>query len=104
MYTNIDIDNSTNQMSNFLADIWDKYDCTAVKEAIEIVMKNNGMQFGDLIYHKIHSVAMGMLPAPTIDLPSSTLQCNLQAQPHCPSHWQISKDSLMTDLQSVCMT
>ncbi len=29
-------------------------------------MKNNRMQFGDLIYHQICGVAMGMLPTPTI--------------------------------------
>ncbi len=29
-------------------------------------MKNNQMQFGDLIYHQICGVAMGMSPAPTI--------------------------------------
>ncbi len=33
---------------------------------MEIVMKNNRMQFGDLIYHQIRGVAMGMSPAPTI--------------------------------------
>ncbi len=33
---------------------------------MEIVMKNNRMRFGDLIYHQIRGVAMGMLPAPTI--------------------------------------
>ncbi len=29
-------------------------------------MENNQMRFGDLIYHQIHGVAMGMSPAPTI--------------------------------------
>jgi hypothetical protein len=29
-------------------------------------MKNNQMRSRDLIYHQIHSVAMGMSPAPTI--------------------------------------
>jgi hypothetical protein len=33
---------------------------------MEIVMKNNRMQFGDLIYHQIHGDAMGMSPSPTI--------------------------------------
>ena len=33
---------------------------------MEIVMKNNRMRFGDLIYHQIRGVAMGMSPAPTI--------------------------------------
>jgi hypothetical protein len=44
----------------------DKYDCKAVKEAIKIVMNNNRMRFGSLIYHQIHGVAMGMSAAPTI--------------------------------------
>jgi hypothetical protein len=41
MYTNIDIDDSIEQISTFLANIWDKYECKAVKTAMEIVMKNN---------------------------------------------------------------
>ncbi len=33
---------------------------------MEIVMKNNRMRFGNLIFHQICGVAMGMSPAPTI--------------------------------------
>jgi hypothetical protein len=66
MYTNINIDNSIEKISTFLANIWDKHECKAVKTAIEIVMKNNQMQFGDLIYHQICGVAIGMSPAPTV--------------------------------------
>ena len=66
MYTNIDINDSIECISTFLAETWDNYDCKAVKEAMEIVMKNNRMRFGNLIYHQIHGVAMGMLPTPTI--------------------------------------
>ncbi len=66
MYTNIDIDDSIEKISTFLADIWDKHECKVVKTAMEIVMKSNQMQFRDLIYHRIRGVAMGMLPAPTI--------------------------------------
>jgi len=66
MYTNINIDDSIERISTFLADIWDKHACKVVKSAMEIVMKNNRMQFGDLIYHQIRGVAMGMPPAPTI--------------------------------------
>jgi hypothetical protein len=54
------------RISTFLANIWDKHDCKAVKTALEIMMKNNQMRSGDLIYHRIHGVAMGMLPSPTI--------------------------------------
>ena len=53
MYTNINIDNCIERISTFLADIWDKHDCKAVTTAMEIVMKNNRMRFGDLIYHQI---------------------------------------------------
>ena len=66
MYTNINIDDCIERISTFLADIWDKHDCKAVTTAMEIVMKNNRMRFGDLIYHQIRGVAMGMSPAPTI--------------------------------------
>jgi hypothetical protein len=66
MYTNIDINDSIESISTFLAKTWDNYDCKAVKEAMEIVMKNNRMRFSDLIYHQICGVAMGMSPAPTI--------------------------------------
>ena len=66
MYTNINIGDCIERISTFLADIWDKHDCKAVTTAMEIVMKNNRMRFGDLIYHQIRGVAMGMSPAPTI--------------------------------------
>ena len=66
MYTNIDIDDSIERITNFLAEFWDKHDCKAVKEAMEIVMRNNRMRFGDLIFRQIRGVAMGMSPAPTI--------------------------------------
>ncbi len=38
----------------------------AVISAMEIVMKNNRMKFGNLVFHQIHRVAMGMSPNPTI--------------------------------------
>jgi hypothetical protein len=66
MYTNIGINNSIERISTFLANTWNKHKCKAVKSAMEVVMKNNRMQFGDLIYHQISGVAMGMSPAPTI--------------------------------------
>ena len=66
MYTNIDIDDSIERISTFLANTWNKHKCKAVKSAMEIVMKNNRMRFGDLIYHQIRGVAMGMSPTPTI--------------------------------------
>ncbi len=66
MYTIIDINDSIEHIMNFLAEFWDKHDCKAVKEAMEIVMRNNWMRFGDLIFCQIRGVAMGMSPAPTI--------------------------------------
>ncbi len=65
MYTNINIGNSIKRISTFLANIWDTHECKAVKTALKIVMKNNRVQFGDLIYRQIRSVAMSMSPAPT---------------------------------------
>ena len=77
MYTNIDINDSIKRISTFLAETWDNYDCKAVKEAMENVMKNNRMRFGDLIYHQIHGIAMGMSPAPTIaNLYVMIYECN----------------------------
>jgi hypothetical protein len=66
MYTNIDIDDSIARIIGFLSTIWDKYDCKAIEEALNIVMRNNRMQFGDLIFRQTRGVAMGMAPAPTI--------------------------------------
>jgi hypothetical protein len=66
MYTNIDINDSINQITKFLSEIWDKYDCKAVEKAMNIVMRNNCMQFGDLIFCQTCGVAMDMSPAPTI--------------------------------------
>jgi hypothetical protein len=60
MYTNINIDDCHERISTFLSTIWDKFECAAVTSAMEIVMKNNRMKFGDLIFHQICGVAMGM--------------------------------------------
>jgi hypothetical protein len=66
MYTNIDIDDCIERISTYLATLLDKYELTAIVEALEIVIRNNRMKFGDLIFHQIRGVAMGMSPAPTI--------------------------------------
>ncbi len=66
MYTNIDINDSIDRITKFLSEIWDKYNCKAVEEAMNIVMQNNRMQFGDLIFRQTCGVAMGMSSAPTI--------------------------------------
>jgi hypothetical protein len=66
MYTNINIDDCLNRISSYLTTILDKFECNALIDAKKIVMNNNRMRFGDLIYHQIRGVAMGMSPAPTI--------------------------------------
>ena len=43
MYTNIGINDSIECISTFLAETWDNYDCKAVKEAMEIVMKKTAL-------------------------------------------------------------
>ncbi len=66
MYTNIKIDNCLEQISTFLLMIWHNVKCSAIINAMEIIMKNNRMKFGNLIFDQICRVAMGMSPAPTI--------------------------------------
>ena len=66
MYTNIEIDNCLERISTFLLTIWNMVECAAVTSAREIVMRNNRMRFGDLIFHQIRGVAMGMSSTPTI--------------------------------------
>jgi hypothetical protein len=43
-----------------------KVECSAVINAMEIVMKNNRMKFSNLVFHQICRVAMGMSSPPTI--------------------------------------
>ena len=67
MYTNIDINHCIDRISLFLPTIFeDEHECKGIIEALDIVMHNNRMRFGDLIFHQIRGVAMGMSPAPTI--------------------------------------
>jgi hypothetical protein len=41
MYTNIDINNSIDRITKFHSEIWDKYDCKVVEEAMNIGMRNS---------------------------------------------------------------
>ena len=67
MYTNIDINHCIDRISLFLPTIFeDEHECKGIIEALDIVMHNNRFRFGDLIFHQIRGVAMGMSPAPTI--------------------------------------
>ena len=67
----IDIDDCIARLSAFLLDpqtqaMFLHYDAEALIEAIEIVMRNNRMRFGDIIVRQLVGVAMGMSPAPSI--------------------------------------
>ena len=64
MYTTINIDNSIPQIMGFLSTIWNTYDCKATEEAMNIVMQNNPMQFGNLIFCQTRGAAM-VQPLPT---------------------------------------
>ena len=66
MYTNIDIDDSIKRIKDYISTILPVLEVDAIVEAMELVMRNNRMRFGDLIFHQIRGVAMGMSPAPTI--------------------------------------
>ena len=71
MYTKIDIDDCITRISTFLLDPqtqaqFPHYDPEALIEAIEIVMQNNRIRFGDIIVKQLVGVAMGMSPAPPI--------------------------------------
>ena len=70
MYTNIDTEDDIKRLSDFL--LLEKnqrrfgYPAKALVEAIAIVMRNNRMRFGDLIFQQFVVVAMGISPAPPI--------------------------------------
>jgi hypothetical protein len=69
MYTNINTDPCIDLISAYFATIptiVDKHEYKAIIAAMNIVMRNNRMQFGDLIYHQIRGIPMGISPAPTI--------------------------------------
>ena len=70
MYPSIDTADCLARPSGYLsqAEISSKYEKepTALLEAIELVMLNNRMRFGDIIVKQLSGIAMGMSPAPTI--------------------------------------
>jgi len=53
MYTNIDIDDSIERIKEYILTILPGIEVKAIIEAMEIVMRNNRMRFGDLIFHQI---------------------------------------------------
>jgi len=71
MYTNIDTDACLVELSCLLHDsrtrkTFPHYEPTMLMEAIEIVMRNNIMKFGDIFALQLQGVAMGISPAPPI--------------------------------------
>ena len=71
MYTNINTEECLQRLTTFLTEpaTQDKYPHLhplAVIDALQIVMNNNRMRFGNLIAHQHKGIAMGMAPAPSI--------------------------------------
>ena len=71
MYTNIDTQQCIQRLTSFLTDptTLDRFPHIKPKplvEALNIVMTNNRMRFGNLLIHQHKGIAMGMAPAPSI--------------------------------------
>jgi hypothetical protein len=70
MYPSINTEDCLTRLTGYLSkpEISGKYgfSSTALLEAIELVMFNNRMRFGDIIAKQKSGIAMGMSPAPTI--------------------------------------
>jgi hypothetical protein len=70
MYSSINTAECMARLSEYLSNtkVTTKYGFSpmALLEAMELVMYNNRMCFGDLIVKQLSGIAMGMLPAPTI--------------------------------------
>ena len=82
MYSKIDIDDCIKRLSKLLRDpsIQNKfnYPTEALIEAITIIMRNNRMNFGDIIVRQLIGIAMGMAPAP----PIANLYCGTYEAEH----------------------
>jgi hypothetical protein len=70
MYPSMNTNDCLARLTGYLSktEVSGKYgfSSTALLEAIEIVMFNNRMRFGDITVKQISGIAMGMSPAPTI--------------------------------------
>jgi hypothetical protein len=70
MYPSINTTDCLARLSGYLSkeEVSGKYgfSSAALLEAIELVMFNNRMRFGDIIVKQLSGIAMGMSPAPTI--------------------------------------
>ena len=88
MYTKIDTKDCIERLSNLLwsPDTQGKfphYSPEALISAINIVMHNNRMRFGDIVVRQITGIAMGMSPAPTI----ANLYIAAYEQSHLPPYF-----------------
>ena len=71
MYTNIDTKQCIERLTAFLNNpatiaTYPHLKPKALTEALQLVMKNNRMRFGNLYVHQHKGIAMGMAPAPSI--------------------------------------
>ncbi len=70
MYPSIDTTDCLAHFSEYLSDLEVStmygFSSAALLKALELVMFNNCMRFGDIIVKQISRIAMGMSPAPTI--------------------------------------
>jgi len=71
MYTNIDTQQCIQRLTSYLTEATTHEQFPHLKpkaliEALDIVMNNNRMRFGNLIVHQHKGIAMGMAPAPSI--------------------------------------
>ena len=70
MYPSINTADCMARLTEYLSkdEVSDRYgfSATALLEALNIVMFNNRMRFGDIIVKQLSGIAMGMSPAPTI--------------------------------------
>ncbi len=68
MFTNIPTDAALHAISTYLRThentTFHHYDSTALIEALQIVFKNNFIQFGDTYWQQISGTGMGISPAP----------------------------------------
>jgi hypothetical protein len=102
MYTNIDIDDCIDGLSKFLPSIMSRAKYVAIIDALDIVMRHNCMRFGDLIFHQICGVAMGMSPTPTIANYTLLFLSHRIFSPSWVNTSSTTRGLLTTDLKSGC--
>jgi hypothetical protein len=76
------------------------FSATALLEALELVMFNNRMRFGDIIVKQLSGIAMGMSPAPTIANLYVAIYEEMHVLQHIPLYqYYIYATSLTTALE-----